>query len=167
MRLFIAVDLDSPTRDLAAGVIAELRCHLRVGHASIKWVAPPHLHFTLAFLGEVGGDRVEAVRQAMVKRWHQQPFRAGVSSLGVFPPFGTPRVVWLGIGEGRAELEALQDAVRARFGLLGFPPEQRAFRPHLTLGRVRRTTPASGLAVRDALGRVSFPGHTWRVDRVV
>ncbi len=64
-------------------------------------------------------------------------FRLSVAGLGAFPPSGPPRVFWLGLGEGADRLARLHDEVEARLEGLGFEREDRPFRAHLTLGRVK------------------------------
>ena len=59
---------------------------------------------------------------------------APVTGLGLFPERGAPRVLWLGVSLSEPAL-ALQRACEAAAVSVGFPPEERPFRPHLTLGR--------------------------------
>ncbi len=71
-------------------------------------------------------------------------------------PFRRPRVVWAGIAPDPA-LELLQHGVEREFGPLGFPPEGRAFRPHLTLGRAGREARARDFeGLEGALGALRF-----------
>jgi 2'-5' RNA ligase len=62
------------------------------------------------------------------------PAAAPVRGLGLFPPRGGPRVLWLGL-ELPATVAELQAACERAAVAAGFPPEPRPFRPHLTLGR--------------------------------
>jgi 2'-5' RNA ligase len=79
-----------------------------------------------------------------------------VGGFGVFPDFRRPRVVWAGI-EAEPGLEILQHRVEQEFAPLGFPPEARAFRPHVTLGRARREArPRDFAALEGALARLEF-----------
>jgi 2'-5' RNA ligase len=86
--------------------------------------------------------------------------------LGGFPSLGRPRVLWVGIARGVAEIAALAAAVDRATAGLGFPPESRPFRGHLTVARVRspRGLPALVEAVRAA-GAPDF--GAWTVSEVV
>ena len=68
---------------------------------------------------------------------------------GPFPSPSSPRVVWLGLGGDVLPLTQLFYRLEKAFAALGYPPEGRAFNPHLTLGRVK--SPAN----RDAAGRAA------------
>lgn len=97
-----------------------------------------NLHLTLAFMAHVGDEQVELVgaalgaaaggRRAWPLRW---------TSPGVFPSPARPRVLWLGVDGGEALAEA-HAALSAELIPAGLASEVRAFRPHLTLARVRR-----------------------------
>src|SRR5205085_4000536 len=65
------------------------------------------------------------------------PFEITVSGAGCFPPHGPPRVIWAGISGPPPELLDLQRRCEEAFAQLGYPPENRAYRPHLTLARTR------------------------------
>ena len=65
------------------------------------------------------------------------PFELNLKSLGCFPNLRRPRVIWVGLEDPEERLRALQKAVEEQVRSLGWEPEERAFRPHLTLGRVR------------------------------
>jgi 2'-5' RNA ligase len=117
-------------------------------------VAPHQYHFTLKFLGETPGERLEAAREAAGRAaLGVPPFDLSLEGLGAFPEAGPPRVVWAGCGVGREALAALARAVEQAFGEAGFPPEPRIFAPHLTVGRVKDPRSVPGRAFREALAR--------------
>lgn len=97
--------------------------------------APEHL--TLRFLGEVGEERTGRLVEllAPVGREHR-PFPMTLEGVGAFPSVTHPRVVWVGVTQGRAELEDLARAVRAALAP-EFGPDRETFVPHLTLFRIR------------------------------
>ena len=131
IRSFIAVDLEAPVRQ----AVRDLQGELARINADVRWVRPAGLHVTLKFLGSVEGARLERVHEAVVAAVAQQPaLHVRVRGLGAFPGWRRPRVVWVGLhGDGLAEVAACIDDALAP---LGFEREQRAFTPHLTLGRV-------------------------------
>lgn len=135
MRLFIAVDVSAEMAARAGRIADRLR---EVGVAA-AWVPPERMHLTLQFLGDDVDDAdlhkiCVAVDEAAAT---VPPFRIECGGVGVFPDARRPRVAWLGVREGAAELTALHAALAARLEPLGFPPEARGYRPHLTLGRFR------------------------------
>ena len=165
MRCFVAVDLSSEARHAIAGAQASLRV---VGpRAEVSWVDPVKMHLTLKFLGEVAEDALAAVTRAVgaVAQRHA-PFTLVAGGLGVFPGRSRPRVLWAGLTGGLREIGLLAVDVERACAPLGFPPEARPFRGHVTLGRVR--SPRSLVRVLDAMDALAERSFgTWTVEDVV
>ena len=139
MRQFLAVELPVAVRDEVERVHGELRGRVR----GWRWVRPGSIHLTLRFLGEVGEDRDAPGRIA----WRAaaaavRPFEIRVTEIGTFPPSGRQRVLWIGVEETRpgGVLRRLAASLESEARALGFEPEDRELRPHLTLARARRGT---------------------------
>ena len=158
MRLFIATDLDDAAREAIAALT--WRLERRVGdRASLKWTKPDQMHLTLAFIGEVDEMLSATLIVAMQKPAAQPAFDLVFDRLGMFPPRGAPRIVWLGVSDGAAQAVALQREVADRVQRLGVALEQRPFHPHLTLARWRDSRPAD----RGAIDELSDTGAVARV----
>jgi len=148
----VAVNFPAAARErlwAAAEPLRELRL-------PVRWVSAEALHLTLKFLGEVSeaklGELGEALEHAVVGA---RALPVTIDTFGAFPDATRPSVVWAGIVQDPA-LELLQHGVERAFAPLGFPPEGRPFRPHITLGRTRR----------DAL-RGAFQGLEKALERLV
>jgi RNA 2',3'-cyclic 3'-phosphodiesterase len=138
MRLFIAADVPDAIREALAALQQRLSAALgRSG--SLRWVKPEHAHLTLVFIGNVDDSRAPAVIDAVAVDIDAPPFDAVFEGVGVFPPRGAPRVLWVGVGNGARELVELQRILASRVTALGLPLEDRAFHPHLTLARWRES----------------------------
>jgi 2'-5' RNA ligase len=134
IRSFIAVEIPPGLKSR----MDELQRELRRTEADVKWVRPEGIHLTLKFLGSIHPDDVERISQSIapaIAGW--EPFEVRVQGMGCFPNPRNPRVVWLGMDRGKEILTSLQQAVEKNAAELSFPPEDRPFSPHLTLGRVR------------------------------
>jgi len=136
MRLFVALHLEEATRAELARAQSGLRSLDR--RDQVRWVDPAGVHLTLRFLGEVPEPRVAdlVAELARVAPDHPPP-AIGLGDLGAFPSHRDPRVVWIGLRESGSRLDPLQRAVEAAVRRFGWPPEDRPFQPHLTLGRAR------------------------------
>ena len=134
IRCFIGVCLSLPvTRKIAEEV--ERQRKARAGQ-KIAWVPPANLHVTLRFLGSIDEALVDGITLALKKlAARHPPFEAVARGLGAFPDGHHPRVLWVGV-EGDA-LPKLQREVEAAMVELGFAREERAFHPHVTVGRVK------------------------------
>ena len=132
-RLFLAIELPG---DLLSAMEAAIE-PLRVEAPSLAWTMSQSRHLTIKFFGDVAPDRAESLAQMVdeVSRSHR-PFAIHLAHVGAFPNFRKARVVWLGV-EHESRLELLQHDVEVAAESLGFELEGRAFRPHLTLARVR------------------------------
>ncbi len=134
MRTFVAVPLSTEARAL----LGELQTKLRSFGADVKWTAVPSIHITLKFLGEIDPavlPRLAALLREAASSEH--PFALRLCGLGGFPNLRNPRVLWCGLAGDTPLLESLQRKVERACLDAGFPPEERPFQPHLTLGRVR------------------------------
>lgn len=129
----MAVDVDRP--ELRSRLL-ELQEGLRSLGCDLKLVEPENIHVTLRFLGEVSRGLVEEAAKALSKL-RAEPFNMLLRGLGAFPSPSRPRVVWVGVAEGAAELSALHRQVEELLRPIGFGPEREEFVPHITLARVR------------------------------
>jgi 2'-5' RNA ligase len=140
VRLFIAADIDDNAREQIAAL--QWRLKRRVDEtSSVKWIRPEQMHLTLAFIGEANEMLSAKLIVAMQKRSAQGAFDATFERIGIFPPRGAPRVLWLGVTEGADEMVALQREFAARVEAVGVTLESRPFHPHLTLARWRDGRP--------------------------
>ncbi|MEL7266931.1 MAG: RNA 2',3'-cyclic phosphodiesterase, partial [Planctomycetota bacterium] len=106
---------------------------------NIRWVPAETMHLTLKFLGDVENTEIPAVCEKIDEVCQSiEPFRLGIAGSGAFPNEEKPKVLWLGINEGREELIRLATGIERALADLGFKPEPRDYRPHLTLGRAGR-----------------------------
>ena len=150
MRLFVAIDLNDVARR-AIAVEQERLAEVLGSSSSLKWVRPDQMHLTLAFLGEIEGARTAAIIGAMGKDIDEvRPFTIAIAGLGVFPPHGAPRVVWIGLSVGAREAIELQRRIADRLSRVGVALDQRAFHPHLTLARWRQARPVDRRRVAAA-----------------
>ena len=168
MRLFAAVDLDEGARAAVVAGIDALATRLGAADtpSSVRWVQPEQLHFTLRFLGEVSAPRTASVWRALSVPWTTGAFDAGLAGVDIFPFSGQPRVIWRGLDTGQEQMVALKTELDRRLVSVGFEPETRRFRAHLTLGRVTRQVVVAGDELRTMLSEFEPGTACWRVDRV-
>jgi len=152
IRSFIAIELPDEIRH----ALAEVQKHLRRDVAGVRWVEPGSIHLTLKFLGDIPAEQIQPiVAAAMGAVQDEPPVSLGVSGLGAFPNPRRPRVIWVGIEGDVARLGRLQARLEEALEPLGFPRDARAFRPHLTVGRVKE--PRRPPDLTRALADVTVP----------
>jgi 2'-5' RNA ligase len=164
IRTFVAVEMDPAIRRAAQGLIEKFRA----AGADVGWVATENMHLTLKFLGDVRGEDIagvcEAVRGAVAG---VSPFELEIRGAGAFPNLSRPRVIWLGSAEGDEAMADLAERIESALGELGFPREARRFHAHLTLGRVRRGGPAISALARLVQEHADAPIGRTPVEEVV
>jgi 2'-5' RNA ligase len=105
-------------------------------NAGFKWTPPGNLHFTLKFFGDVPAGEIDRlVRVLSESTQGQKVFRLRLGRPGLFPDRERPRIVWLGVSQGEAQLRALAGAVEAGSVQAGFAAARQRFQPHLTVAR--------------------------------
>ncbi len=146
-RTFIAIHLPVPLLTELESIQRTLAS--RVPANRVRWVNTTGIHLTLKFLGETPVERLPDIYRALeaVAR-HAAGGDFTLQGLGCFPNSRRPRVIWVGVAEGPPTgwLTLLQQAVEEAMAHFGYPPERRAFHPHLTLGRVKKGVPSGDVA---------------------
>jgi 2'-5' RNA ligase len=162
MRTFIAIEISTEVKSAVAAVQNELSR----AEADIAWINSEDIHLTLKFLGEIDKQQFTAIQEACVEtatRFH--PFTLSIRGTGVFPNPRHPRVLWVGLAGETETLEDLQEQLDERMASIGFEPEEKDFRPHLTIGRLK-----SNRNVKDLLARAdaySLPNLSFEVGEIV
>lgn len=165
VRLFVACEVpDDVKRDISE-VIESLRGR---SHNAVRWIKPEGVHVTLKFLGEVPVKKLPAVKLAIQEAVvGHSPFELEFSNIGTFGGREGLRIMWVGVAGDVLRLEALVRAVNAALAVVGFEPERRPFRPHLTLGRVRDEVPTRQRAeIEVEVGKTEVPVTSWRTTQV-
>lgn len=91
-------------------------------------------------------------------------FSFSLGQLGGFPSVNRARVLWVGVRHGESELIQLSQTIDKALAPLGFKPEDKQFKPHITLARLK--APKS---IADAISSVptdSFFGRFVNVDGI-
>jgi len=137
IRAFVALPLSEEMHQQLDRV--QRRLQRDISHRAVKWVSPEKIHLTLFFLGDIFASRVDAIKEALaVVARNVPPIQADIQELGVFPNPSRARVLWVGMHDPEEHLALLALAVNEALEQLGYEPDRRPFKPHLTLGRVRR-----------------------------
>ena len=149
----MAINLPAPVRD----TVYEAASPLRDAAGWVSWTPRDKLHLTVKFIGEQPDAIVAAVARDLERTASRHaPIALGLGGIGAFPNFRRPHVVWVGV-EPHPRLELLHHDVEQACERHGIDVEGRAFRPHLTLGRVgRRPDPEAVRSLARARRDVTF-----------
>ena len=158
-RTFLAIILGDKVRNQ----LLSLQQELSASAGEVNWVEPENLHLTLLFLGEVEQREVLDVCRVAQKAVAKMPeFSISVEGAGCFPNPRRPRTLWVGVGEGAAEVCAVHDAIETPLlDRRGYRRETRAYVPHVTLGRVK------GDPENEELAKAIVQHQTWNAGDVL
>ncbi|HLL76348.1 MAG TPA: RNA 2',3'-cyclic phosphodiesterase [Pyrinomonadaceae bacterium] len=166
LRLFAAVELTDAARRSAVAHVARLRTMLSPV-VKVGWEREEKLHLTLKFFGGVEPERLPGLSDALaLAAASARPFSLSLEQAGVFPTPARPSVLWLGLADPSGELARLQLRLEDECAAANFPREQKPFRPHVTLARVRTATRETRSLARQHL-ELAFEPVTFGVSEIV
>jgi RNA 2',3'-cyclic 3'-phosphodiesterase len=142
LRAFIAIELPPDIRQ----ALAREQARIRAASTDARWTRPAGIHLTLKFLGYISDQQEAQVKDGLRRLGGFEAFTVRVQGFGFFPTAKRPRVFWAGLAAppGLARLAA---QIEGAMEHLGFPPEDRPFKPHLTLARFKTPRPQPKLEV--------------------
>ena len=139
IRTFIAVELENKTKDDLFNLSNHLKKQCPANSKS-SWVKKSNYHITLKFLGDTNSDLVENIEANIVKTIKSiglNPFEIVFCRTGYFPNINKPRILWAGIDNCSNQLVEIANQLNTNLQPLGFVPEKRAFKSHMTLARIK------------------------------
>ena len=147
LRTFLAIDLPSALHSAIGRKEDKVNREL----TGVNWVKPGNLHLTLKFLGDTPESKIDEIKNVMEETVKATgPFEITLRGFGVFPDKRSPRTIWTGIEGETMVLEGLAGHIESALVPLGFSKEERSFRPHLTLARIKKDYREMGLAIEKA-----------------
>lgn len=162
IRTFVAVKIPEEVREEIGAVQSQL---MKSG-AEVKWVTPANFHITLKFLGYLLGEEVEKVISKVKEALQRcRGFFVSFRQLGAFPKLEMPKTIWLSVDKGANEVCQLAKVIEDELVKAGFPAENREFKAHLTLGRLKSTRGVDAL-IRALKGIKPEETANFFVDRV-
>jgi 2'-5' RNA ligase len=153
-RLFTALEIP---RDAALSLSL-----LRGGLPGARWVDVENYHITLRFIGDVEGHVADEIANAL-DRVRRPGFELQLAGVGAFGS-KKPHSVWAGVAQS-PDLSALQAEIERICQRAGMPADQRKFTPHVTLARLRNSSPAEVAKYLSARG--NFEAAPFKVSRFV
>jgi 2'-5' RNA ligase len=127
-RLFVSID---PPKSIG-NILADLDPQIR----GVRWTARDQLHLTLGFFPDVR-ENVEVLLREKLSAIEFRAFFLPVEGVGIFPPKGAVKIIWIGIGAGHPHLFQVHKRVQEAALAVGIEPELRPWHPHITLARCR------------------------------
>jgi 2'-5' RNA ligase len=163
IRSFLAIELPK----LILKKIEEVQRDLRSTRADVRWVNPEKIHLTLKFFGNIEESRIDPIFKSIEEPIRNTPpYSIEVKGVGAFPQLRNPRVIWIGLVNGKEILTSFQKQIETQLEKIGFQTENRPFHPHLTLGRMKSSRGKEEMVERMEKHREEEFGD-FQVERVI
>ena len=181
MRIFIGIPLSKEVER----EVEKLYKSLKKKHWKVKWEPIHKIHLTLAFLGNIKNKKSKTkntnlkteklqsvgIIKAAVEDVCQslQSIKVEFKGLGCFPDYDWPRIIWLGLKGDLKSLSFLQKKIRENLKKAGFDFDERPFRAHLTLGRIKRARAKERREIGRQIKKMQKMDFKkeWVIDKVV
>ena len=150
--------------------LAELQRDLKskFGSSAFRWVKPAQIHITLRFFGWLTTTQIDELNRLLTAIASAHPaFTLTCSGLGCFPNARRPRVLWAGLEGDISQASTLHSSILSATRHLGEPPEDRPFKPHLTLARLKEPDRRQITDLEHAITRGFQIDQPWRIDHLI
>lgn len=165
LRMFCAIDLPPGVLSWLEETQNELKAAL--SHSRVFWSQPAKIHLTLVFLGNVEASLIQQISDAMKRVWRASPsMYLRIVDRGCFPNARHPHVVWIGVNDRDGRLDRLQAGLEVALRPFIEEPDDRAFRPHLTLARIRHFARRDRASLDTWLAQPAGLTREWPVTAV-
>src|SRR6476660_5612991 len=135
--MFCAVELPEEIRTRIENHVERMRTVLPESQPS--WTRVNNIHLTLKFFGNIEPARVHSMTEALSHAVdHVSRFKLSIADAGAFPNARQPRVLWIGVNDSSGQLKLLHQRIDEECAKRGFEKDARAYRPHLTIARIRK-----------------------------
>jgi RNA 2',3'-cyclic 3'-phosphodiesterase len=133
-RTFVAVNVE-PHENLLR-LISSFKSVLK--DDIIKWTNPGNIHITLTFIGDTEEKKIPGICKTLkdISSGFGE-FELSIKGAGVFKSYNDPRIIWTGV-EQSEKLNDLNKLINSGLRHEGLRHEERPFKPHITLGRIKQ-----------------------------
>ncbi len=146
-------------------VVMPLHDRLRTLGVPGRKVPPENWHVTLRYVGPIKAEAYDRWLAEIDLAPKPPPFSLRLGGLGAFPKGSRASVLWIGVdGDEVTRLAGVVDEAAEAAGL---GREERPFRPHLTIARVRPPEDVRSLTERSGDQELSFRVDDFRIMAAV
>lgn len=168
VRLFVGSPVEGPVQKLLTSFWAENARNYEIFSRSLAWTQAENFHLTWHFVGEFPESECEAAKVRLLQAVQDCPrISLRFEELALWPSADRPQVVvWSGAALQESQLKTQQLLAAIRGCFPEQPPTHKVFRPHITLGRIRKKGPSPQGQRFIRLAKASFPPQIWEPSHV-
>ena len=134
-RLFIALKIPQDIREK----IFNLPQKIVYDYGDYRWEPADKIHLTLKFIGDVDEELIEPICDSIGFISDYSAFKCNLTRFGFFYRLKDAKILWLGLSID----ESIKDLVKKlndKLAEFGIAAENREFKPHLTMLRIKNKT---------------------------
>lgn len=135
-RLFIALEIPEDIRFK----ISEFKDAAVPDSGKLKWEPIEKIHLTLKFVGDVKDEMVNPIMSSLDFLNQYEKIKCSLTKFGFFSRHGIPQILWIGLRVDSI-LYNIVEQLNSNLVKFELPVEERKFKPHLTLLRIKRRFP--------------------------
>jgi RNA 2',3'-cyclic 3'-phosphodiesterase len=133
-RSFLAIEFSDSLKQEAQLFVDKIKSQ----YPNFRFIPPQNWHLTLHFFGSVTYAQIEEMKVELPEFLKDvQPFSIFFKGMDAFPDHKKARILWLGISGDDVKLLNLKMRIDTALSKMKFEVEKRAFRPHLTVARLK------------------------------
>ena len=133
-RCFIGTDIPDEIKNN----LEELYSDISKIQGRIRLIPLKNLHITLKFLGNTEENLIEKINSEIEDVLREiKNFEIEIKGVGLFKNIRNPRIIWVGFLDEEKKLSNLSRELNSRMSKFGFEPENRDFKPHITIARIK------------------------------
>jgi 2'-5' RNA ligase len=136
IRLFVALEIPEEIKTK----ISEYKSEVINNNSELHWETPDKFHLTLKFLGDVEDELLKPVSGALEFLTNYERIECKLTRFGFFFKQGVPKILWIGLWADKILFEIIEQLNRELIKF-SIPFEERKFKPHLTLLRIKDKFP--------------------------
>ena len=163
IRSFVALEINDEIRNNLGAVQSDLK----KAEAHVKWIEPENIHLTLDFLGNISAATVVGIGEQLdIIGAQTRPLSLDIAGLLTLGKRHFIRIICAGVTGDITALSKLQAEIHVAMIDLGLLLDNRPFKAHITIGRIRSAHRINDLKRIIEIKREAEFGPV-RVDRVV
>lgn len=130
-RIFVALNIPDDAKEKLFSIIYQLH-----SDKSLKWETKEKIHLTLKFVGEFEDELIPQIKNDLIFLEEYKTQLLQINGFGFFFSYKEPRILWAGLKYSE-ELKNIAERLEDYFVRYGVEKENRPFKPHLTLLRIK------------------------------
>lgn len=131
-RIFVALNVPDEAKNKLFNIVYQLH-----PDKNLNWEKKEKIHLTLKFVGDIDDELLPEIKNDLKFLQEYETQKLQITGFGFFFRFKEPKILWAGLKFSN-ELKLIAKRLDDYFTKFGIEKENREFKPHLTLMRIKK-----------------------------